>query len=145
METSFQTVHLRHAVSFGSKSDVRKLLEEGADANATIGRGDTALMLAASDKRIDIARLLIEYGADMNATNKIFGTTALMKAVINGQKETVKMLLDAGADITPTDCFGYDALAMAESRGHKKIANMLRNAGAVENELLNLFKHRLPC
>lgn len=57
-------------------------------------------MLAASDKRIDITRLLIEYGADINATNKIFGITALMKAARNGQKETVKMLLDAGADIT---------------------------------------------
>ena len=142
METSFQTVHLRHAVSFGRKSDVRKLLEAGADANATIGRGDTTLMLTTSDKRIDIARLLIEYGADINATNKIFGTTALMKAARNGQKETVRMLLDAGADITPTDCFGYNALDLADAHCHKEIANMLRNAGAVENEL---FNHRLPC
>lgn len=133
METLYQTVLLRHAVSFGSKSDVHRLLKEGADANATIGRGDTTLMLATSDKRIDIARLLIEYGADINAPNKIFDVTPLMKAVRNGQKETVKMLLDAGADITPTDCFGYDALALANAYGHKKIANMLRNAGAIEN------------
>jgi len=62
--------------------------------------GQTALMLAVSHGRLDMVRMLMEAGADVNMRDED-GSTALMCASEHGHTEIVKLLL-AHPDIDPT-------------------------------------------
>ena len=72
----------------------------------------TALMMAARYGRTDKVKVLLENGADMEATN-INGTTALMFAAIYGRTEIVKMLLKHGADVESKNNTDSTALMFA--------------------------------
>ena len=78
----------------------------------------------------DIARLLIEAGADLNRTNGN-GGTALMFATLFGRNEIVKILLEAGADATLKDVRGLTALHLAGQQGNEEAWALL---GGSEDE-----------
>jgi ankyrin repeat protein len=66
--------------------------------------GQTALMLAVSHGRLDMVRLLVETGADMNIQDED-GSTALMCAAEHGHTEIVKHLLSQpDCDASIVDC-----------------------------------------
>lgn len=52
------------------------------------------------DCRPDPTRLLLTFGASVNARERVNGNTALHWACSVGNHAVVKLLLDAGADIT---------------------------------------------
>ena len=66
-----------------------------ADVNARTLRGDTALSVAASDGREDIARLLIDNGANVNDAD-INGCTALYWARTRGHERIEELLRQHG-------------------------------------------------
>lgn len=81
------------------KADIKKiqdLLEKGADINEW--NFGTALIFAASENRLEIAKLLIDKGADLNALGKN-GWTALGCAAGEGYGDMVDLLIGKGADI----------------------------------------------
>ncbi|MCB1792551.1 MAG: ankyrin repeat domain-containing protein, partial [Gammaproteobacteria bacterium] len=51
-----------------------------------------------------------------------------------GHAEVVDLLLAAGADVNLKDSGGKSALARATLRGHTRVAEALKAAGAVEEE-----------
>jgi ankyrin repeat protein/catechol 2,3-dioxygenase-like lactoylglutathione lyase family enzyme len=61
--------------------------------------GWTPLHAAAQQGRLDIVRLLLEHGADVDARESGDNTTALHWAAARGEKDLVQTLLDAGADV----------------------------------------------
>jgi len=63
-------------------------------------------------KKTDLARLLIDRGADINAKDKE-GRTPLMAAISRGNIQIVRMLLDEGADVNIHDESGITALIIA--------------------------------
>jgi ankyrin repeat protein len=75
---------------------VKSLLARDANVNAKDDRGVTALMFAASNNKIVIAKLLLQKGADVNikADN---GETALLMAKRNGFSTMMQLLRQAGA------------------------------------------------
>merc|ERR1719367_281108 len=74
--------------------------------------GQTALMLAVSHGRLNMAKLLVEAGADINIRDED-GSTALMCAAEHGQTEIVKYLLaHPDTDIFAKDNDGLTALAV---------------------------------
>jgi ankyrin len=77
---------------------VRLLLEAGANANAALLLGETAVMAAARTGNADIAEQLLSRGADPNA-RAARGQTALMWAVAQRHPDVVKVLLAHGADV----------------------------------------------
>ncbi|HEX3186839.1 MAG TPA: ankyrin repeat domain-containing protein [Pyrinomonadaceae bacterium] len=89
---------------------VELLLAKGAHVNQTV-RYKTALMHAASEGHLDIARLLIAKGAEINAQTD--EGTALMMAVLRGDPQLVKLLLDHGADLNAKHRAGSTALIMS--------------------------------
>ena len=61
--------------------------------------GLTALHFAARDGRMEVARQLLEAGADVNRVTGGDQTSPLLMAVINGNYDLAMMLLDHGADV----------------------------------------------
>jgi ankyrin repeat protein len=51
----------------GNKDELKKLLEQHADVNMPIRGGWTAPILAAKEGHLDVAKLLVENGADLAA------------------------------------------------------------------------------
>jgi len=77
------------------------LVKAGADVNARISTGETALFYTAGNRRRDLVEFLLQHGADVNATNKI-GGTALMFAQQSYQR-SIKRWVDVGADNEATN------------------------------------------
>ncbi|ANB59930.1 ankyrin repeat domain-containing protein [Anoxybacteroides amylolyticum] len=94
--------------------------------------GNTPLHYAIDSGDIELVRLLVQHGADVNATNEA-GTTPLMKAAQFGQTEIVKFLYAHGADINRTDDQGETALSKAVEGNQVATVQFLLQAGANVN------------
>jgi hypothetical protein len=105
----------------GNVAAVETLLAKGA---AVRRPGWTPLHYAAAGGHNDIARMLIDKGAILNAPSPNY-TTPLMMAAGEGHIMTVKLLLDSGAELTLRNEQGMSALDFAASRGHKDIVEGL--------------------
>ncbi len=80
-----------------------KLLDEGVDVNTKFRYGATALSYAADRGHLDVAKLLVDRGADVNARDTFYNATPLTWAVspAMGRKpqhpDIVRLLLEHGA------------------------------------------------
>jgi ankyrin repeat protein len=88
-----------------------------------------------------IATMLIERGADVNATNR-FGWTALLLALKEGRADVVEALLRASADVHKAVKNGDAPLTMAAS---VPIAKMLIERGAEVNAVNRFGQTALFC
>ena len=86
------------APPLGTATDIRLLLDHGADANAKDPSGNTILMLAAASDALPVesVKALIVHGADVHARNGE-GLTALDFARKRGNTPVVDALVQAGA------------------------------------------------
>ena len=85
-------------------------------SRAPIPGGMTPLLYAARDGRIDIARALLDAGAEVNLADAN-GITPLIAAITNNHPETARFLIDRGADIKAADWYGRTPLwAAVETR-----------------------------
>ena len=116
------------------------LLAMSANVDDRGSKGDcTPLMEAASGGYVDIVRLLLEHGADVNAQSQA-GNTALIYACCGGYEEVVEMLVSTGAEIEAHNENGHTPLMEASSGGHVGVARMLLDQGACINSHSNEFK-----
>ena len=65
--------------------------------------GDRAIHLAAMEDQLDIVKVLLEAGANINVKNKK-GQTALHVAIVGGFKRIIKILLEKGANSSAQVC-----------------------------------------
>ena len=120
-------------------------------------KDESPLMMASLRGHLELARKLIERGADVNkpgwaplhyaATNGHLevmdlllenhayidaespnGTTPLMMAALYGTSAAVKLLLDAGADPTPRNQLGMTAIDFANKAGRRDAADLIAAA-----------------
>ena len=95
--------------------------------------GKTPLMLCLDEGRPEIARILIDLGANIHVTDQD-GDTLLMKAARGGFAEVTRRLLSVGADVNAEDPVdGLSALDWALLRKHYQVAAILRQAGGRTN------------
>lgn len=114
----------------GDVNRVRKELDEGANINALDEHGQTALMNAVYWGNHEIAKFLIERGAELNHTAKL-RLTALYLAVIGNRPVLVQVLVDAGADTKLKGSageFSCTPLEYAQLKGNESIVQILRKA-----------------
>ena len=78
----------------------------GADVNALNQQGKTPLHEAVEVNCVEVAKLLLDYGADLNAKTGDEGHNALYYAVMHGHIEMTKFLMDQGADLEATSVGG---------------------------------------
>jgi len=84
----------------GDVAAVEQLLANGADVNAPRGDGMTALHWAAERGNAELAAMLVQAGANLNAVTRIGSYTPLHVASREGEADVVGVLLDAGADLS---------------------------------------------
>ena len=125
---------LMQAARVGDTTVAARLIEQGADVNASQGM-HTALKLAAQEGHADMVRLLLGAGADVDAgTKEDGGWTALMFAAMEGRVDIAKILLDAGAHINAVretgELKGWTALMSAILEEHEEMVAFLIAAGA---------------
>lgn len=96
-------------------------LDCGADIDARDNFDNTALMLAARDRNIEIVKMLLNNNANINAQDRS-GMTALMFAVHKGHIEVAQMLINAGADVTAQDNVGRTVFRWCQ---HDKLLALL--------------------
>ncbi|KAG1661828.1 Ankyrin repeat domain-containing protein 17 [Nymphon striatum] len=99
----------------------------------------TPLMCAASSGNLDIVKLLLKNGADINAQS-LTGNTPLMCACSGGFEDIVRLLLSEGASIEDHNENGHTPLMEAASAGHVPIAKILLEHGAGINTHSSEFK-----
>ncbi|XP_046405893.1 uncharacterized protein LOC124170897 isoform X3 [Ischnura elegans] len=103
-------------------------------------KGDcTPLMEASSAGHVEVVRLLINHGADVNAQSSS-GNTPLMYACAGGHEEVVRVLLSANAKVEDHNENGHTPLMEAASAGHVGVAKILLEHGAGINTHSNEFK-----
>ena len=114
------TLNLAEAADCGDMERVRQLLAEGVSPDE-----DAAITRAAYSNHEDIVRLLLESGANVNATDAL-DNTALHHAVHWGRTGIVRLLLDAGADATIDNINGHETpLILAVLMGRTDCVRLL--------------------
>lgn len=126
------------AASDGDTDNVMRLLENGADVNATDGSGTTAVLAATRNGHTDTVRALIRSGADINIRDNR-QDNVLLYAGASGYLDIVKLAIDAGADTALTNRFGGTALIPASERGHVEVVQTLLEQSDINvNHINNL-------
>ena len=89
----------------------------------------SALLTAAMIGDIASLELLLDRGADVNATDGS-ARTPLLEAVFGGHLDVVDLLLRRGADVNAQDYDGWTALMEASSKGRTQTVRLLLAFGA---------------
>ena len=105
----------------GRPEMVKVLLDLKASPKHRNSVGDSPLMFAALGGNLDVVRLLVDRGAEINQS----GWTALHYCAWIGQTEVCKFLLDKGADIDAVSANGTTPLMMAVRGGHLATVKLL--------------------
>jgi ankyrin repeat protein len=127
---------LLHLAAYGGDArTVKAVLEAGAEihalATSKYSPGNTPLHAAVAAGQANAALALIEGGADIDFPQLPGRYTPLHIAASRPDPALVGFLIQQGAEINPRAEDGSTPLAIAQSRGHKKVADLLMLHGAV--------------
>jgi ankyrin repeat protein len=115
------------------KSDVasvKRLLDEGANVNTRTRYNSTPLFFACDRGSLEVARLLIERGADLNVKDNFYNATALSWAMSKKHDAIVALLIEKGVDVT-------DAFAGSVRQGDRKLFDLILEKGKVSQGALD--------
>ncbi|KAK8103409.1 uncharacterized protein PG998_010442 [Apiospora kogelbergensis] len=117
----------------------RSLLNAGADPNA-VGLAGTAITYAISVGSLDMCKLLIERGADLNHPQNTYrsplGLALLNKPLIDQRFEVVQLFVEKGADIHRREFDDWSSLSLAclsDDSNNVAIVDLLLKHGADVN------------
>lgn len=112
-----------------SKNDiqgVRNALENNIDVNSKDANKRSLLLIATNNRHIEMAKLLVKYGASVNLQADNMDSPFLY-AGASGQTELVKLFLDHGARFDLFNRYNGTALIPACERGHVETVKLLAN------------------
>ncbi len=116
------------AINDGDLARVEALLDAGADPNLVF-HDRTPLMFSIYGEQVEIFRLLVERGADVEKTSETVGPLITLAAE-SGSLELLSLLLEAGANIDATQKDGQTPLMLAVRSSHPDAVEFLLETGA---------------
>jgi len=136
------------AASQGNLKVVKRHLAAGVDidtafvAPGVLASGATPLHIAVLSDQREVARFLIDKGANINTPAKDeYGGTPLHWAAVLGRVEIARQLIDAGANVNASDKNGNKPLdattyeQFSESKYRFEIAELLRDKGGESGDV----------
>jgi ankyrin repeat protein len=125
------------AAEAGDADRVALALRGGADIEARDEHRRTALLLAATHDRLDVARLLVAAGADPDALDDRHDTPWLVTGV-TGSVRMLEALLPARPDLTIRNRYGGVSVIPASERGHVDYVRRVVTTGIDVNHVNDL-------
>ena len=129
--------------SYDPVARVRQLLADGAKPDIKDADGWSGLLVCCRngfEGHLEIAKLLLDAGADINQTAHVY--SPLHFAANNGNMTIVRELLRRGANVhISTDQEGSTPIAFAAANGHLDIVKELVNAGSIVDD--QVFKRAI--
>lgn len=132
MLPEFQLVE---AVKSGSKENVDLAISRGATLDARDSGGDSLLRLAEKCHKNDIARYLIQLGANVHVVDGRHGSTLLHIAANKENFGFATVLVDAGLSPNVEDFRGLTPLHIAIKNCHEYLVRYLLEHGADPNRV----------
>jgi len=122
---------LHFAAFFGKAEAAKVLLEHGASVDVYTRNpfANQPLHAAAAGRHIEVCRVLLAAGADVNAAQH-GGYTPLHEAAQHGDAEMTELFLSAGADPSLLTDAGETAADTAAAAGHADLADRIRAVGS---------------
>lgn len=141
------------AVKAGNGAEVEAMLNQGADPNSrdrseelkpsfwdalqtyirgrrpTADESNPVLVIAASQGNVQVIKLLLDRGADVNASGE-YGENSLFRAISTAPNETIRLLLDRGANPNALNVGNGTPLERAAERGKVETVQLLLAKGA---------------
>ncbi len=126
------------AVAEGNLGQVQQLITQGADLEQRDSHERTPLLVATHLSHDDIAKVLLEAGANPNALDRQ-RYDLITIAAVNNDVEMIKLGLEYGADPSNiTSPYDGTALIAAAHLGHVETVQTLIDAGAPLDHINNL-------
>lgn len=123
-----QKTALHWAAKTGNRAAIDALIAAKADSNVKDRQGRTPLW-SGVESDLEVVKILVDKGADVNARDLI-NSTPLLWAAGFGKPETVAFLISKGADVKATDDNGWTPLIWAAGLGQPMTVDILVKAGA---------------
>ena len=78
----------------------------------------------------EVARLLLDHGADLEDRTNVSGATPLILAAEENRVAVAELLIAHGADVSITDRDGFTALTQAWAKTRTEMVRLLKRHGA---------------
>ena len=130
-------------VLFGSVDDLRRLLDQGLNANAATKSGGTTVLMAAAPDA-EKMKLLLDRGANVNARAQSRFTALMVAAQYQDSAAAINLLLDRGAQVTAAGdggapVFNANPFFLAAYAGNAAVLKRLKDAGAKIDDPMTLI------
>ena len=131
---------LSNAINAGDTHLLSRLLTIGASINECDENGSSALHVALTSKRPELAEWIIEhaFGGKVSVANEL-GQTPLHIAATNDYNSMASKLLEAGASAEVRDNIGITPLSVASTRGNGELCCELVRYGAEVDDTITFF------
>jgi ankyrin repeat protein len=116
----------------GEVGPVRELIAAGAELDVRDGSGRTALLIAVSDNRREVAQRLIEAGADINAQAANRDSPWLLAGALGRTEMLAAMVATGRVDYAKRNRYGGNALIPACERGHVETVRLLLEKSKID-------------
>lgn len=118
------TRRLREAAASGNLALAREALQGGAAINAGNESGETPLLIAVQNNRLEVFKLLLERGANINAQARNMDSPWLL-AGARGRTAMLELMAPLNPDLSLRNRFGGSALVPACHYGHVETVRFL--------------------
>jgi ankyrin repeat protein len=124
---------------FNSRRQVAEMaklfIHNGADVNVMDKHGRTPLKCAVEKGYLELVKLLISKGADINQEEIATGRSLLHIAAIRGFRDITELLIKKGLPVNKKDNFGYTAAMYSVEHGHGKVAELFHKSNVASREM----------
>jgi ankyrin repeat protein len=130
--TDDEQVEYTDAVNNGKVKIVKKYLDQGVNVNERYFAW-TPLQMAAVKGQLEVAKMLVEKGAELDYKHPVTKMTALHMAAEEGHEEVVKYLLSKGANPNVKLKANVSLMRLIKDQGNTKMLAILEAAGAKDD------------